>query len=762
MTSASPDHIAGLLESAYGLIGELTRLPGENENYMVRAEDGGTYVLKLADEAVTREVIDLEHRAVEAIHAAVPDIALPRTVLSSNGLIEAVDGPTGLRARLLEFVPGTAWCEAGGANGAQLRDLGRTLAVVDSVLEGVAHPEALRTHRWNLADASQHRQHVELIGEPERRRILETAFHLYAACAAPGLPDLPHSLIHGDANDENILVRDGRVAGLLDFGDCLHNPTVCELAIALAYCMLDQDDPLTAGREVVGGYCAERPLSEDELCVLFPLICGRLAMTVTVAAKRRQIDPERTDWFVTEDRAWTLLTALTKLDPVQAARRLAAGAGVDPFQAPGRPPDELLEHRRRHISGALSVSYRQPLKIVRGRGQYLYDERGRPFLDLVNNVCHVGHCHAKVVEAGQRQMARLNTNTRYLHDGVVEYAERLAATLPAPLDTCFFVNSGSEANELALRLAEAHTRRRDVIVQDGAYHGHTRRLIDISPYKFMGPGGSGKTEPWVHVAPMPDSYRGKYRGGGSEDGIAYGNEVGALIEKSRTPIGAFIAESISSCGGQIVPPQSYFKTAFKHVRSAGGLTIADEVQVGFGRAGTHFWAFQSQDVVPDIVVMGKPIGNGHPIGAVVTSAEIAASFDNGMEFFSTFGGNPVSAAIGLAVLNVIRDEDLQAHALSLGDRFLDGLDKLKNRHELVGDVRGMGLFIGVELVRDRDTLEPASEEADHLINLLQQRGLLLSTDGPLHNVIKIKPPMVLTADDVDMAVRLFDDELGNI
>ena len=773
MSSARLARVAELLAAGYDLKGDLTRLTGENENYEVLAEGGSRYVLKVAAANVTTEVLDLEHQAVEAVHAAKLGLGLPRMVPARDGGIETAHAPTGeapLRARLLRFVPGIPWCEAGMAAPAQLRDLGRTVAAIDTALANVTLPSTGRTHRWDLAAAAQHRGEVGLIDDPKRRRILEAAFHLYASCAVPALPHLPHSLIHGDVNDENVLVRHGCVSGLLDFGDCLYNPTICELAIALAYSMLDQEHPLAAGREVVAGYHAKRPLSEGELGILFPLVCGRLSVTVTVAAARRRIDPEREDWFVTEYRAWDLLTRFSEVDPAEAGTRLSAGTEKNPFEDRGEPAERLRVRRLHSLGAALSIAYRKPLKIVLGAGQYLHDDRGRPFLDLVNNVCHVGHCHPRVVEAGQRQMARLNTNTRYLHDGIIEYAERLAATLPARLDTCFFVNSGSEANELALRLAETHTERRDVIVQEGAYHGHTGRLIDISPYKFMGPGGSGKPEPWVHIVPMPDSYRGKHRGStresgvayGNEIGVAYGDEIGSLIAAMDAPMGAFIAESLSSCGGQILPPAGYFQTAFEHVRSAGGLCIADEVQVGFGRVGTHFWAFEAQGVVPDIVVLGKPIGNGHPIGAVVTTTEIAASFDNGMEFFSTFGGNPVSAAIGLAVLDVIQGEGLQERSLELGGRFLEGLGELKDKHELVGDVRGAGLFIGVELVRDRDTLEPATEEADQLINRLQERGLLLSTDGPLHNVIKIKPPMVLTADDVDMAVRMFDDELANL
>ncbi|HEX6818613.1 MAG TPA: aminotransferase class III-fold pyridoxal phosphate-dependent enzyme [Ktedonobacterales bacterium] len=423
---------------------------------------------------------------------------------------------------------------------------------------------------------------------------------------------------------------------------------------------------------------------------------------------------------------------------------------------------DILADRQQRLGSNLSVSYRQPLQIVRGFMQYLYDEDGRAYLDAVNNVPHVGHSHPRVVRAGQRQMAVLNTNTRYLHEDLARYAERLCATLPEPLRVCYFVNSGSEANELALRLARAHSRRHGVVVVDVAYHGNTTTLIDISPYKFNGPGGEGKP-PHVQVATMPDLYRGPYREDDPAGGEKYAAHVaGALsrAEREGYPAGAFICESILGCGGQIVLPKGYLRAAYQHVRDTGAVCIADEVQVGFGRAGTHFWAFETQGVVPDIVTMGKPIGNGHPLGAVVTTSEIAASFDNGMEYFNTFGGNPVSCAIGLAVLDVIADEGLQANALATGMRLQDGLRGLMERHPQIGDVRGLGLFVGVELVRDRTTRQPAPQWALYAANRMRERGILISTDGPYHNVLKIKPPLVFDAANADFLVATLDDVLG--
>ena len=418
--------------------------------------------------------------------------------------------------------------------------------------------------------------------------------------------------------------------------------------------------------------------------------------------------------------------------------------------------NDLAGRRSRCIGGNLSISYRTPLHMVRGFRQYLYDHTGRRYLDAVNNVPHVGHSHPKVNAAAQRQMQVLNTNTRYLHRKLVEYAERLASTVPDPLEVCFFVNSGSEANDLALRLAHAHTGRRDVVVLDGAYHGHLSSLIAVSPYKFDGPGGEG-APPHVHKARVPDSYRGAFRG--PQAGPRYADDVRQLVAESPGKIAAFISESLLGCGGQIEPPPGYLRESYAHIRAAGGVCIADEVQVGFGRLGTHFWGFEAQEVVPDIVVLGKPMGNGHPLAGVVTTRAIAQSFDNGMEFFSTFGGNPVSCAVGMAVLDVIEQEGLQEHARRVGQSLLAMLEALQYTHHIVGDVRGRGLFLGVELVRDRESLEPAAAEAAYVANRMAERGVLISTDGPLRNVLKIKPPMVFDEDDASELVSVLDQIL---
>ena len=420
--------------------------------------------------------------------------------------------------------------------------------------------------------------------------------------------------------------------------------------------------------------------------------------------------------------------------------------------------NEILDLRSKHLGPSLSIAYDEPLHIVRGAGQYIFDAKGNRYLDCVNNIQHVGHCHPKVVEAAQSQYETLNTNTRYLDETIVKYAKELTATLPDGLDVCFFTNSGSEANDLALRMARECSKSKETIVLDGAYHGNLSSLIEISPYKHNGPGGNGAPD-HVHVIPMPDSFRGKYRG--EDCGDRYIDEVITAvnnIQDNDKKVSAFISEALMGCGGQLILPEGFLQKAFELVKKDGGLCIADEIQIGFGRMGSHFWGFESESVVPDIVTMGKSMGNGHPLSAVVTTKEIADKFNNGMEYFNSFGGNSVSCAVGQAVLDVIKDESLQDHALKVGDYLLEQLQQLKQHHDIIGDVRGRGLFIGIELNRDED-LTPADTEAHNIINRMKEKGVLLSTDGPDHNVIKIKPPIVFNIENAEELVKKLDETM---
>ena len=406
----------------------------------------------------------------------------------------------------------------------------------------------------------------------------------------------------------------------------------------------------------------------------------------------------------------------------------------------------------------MSISYEKPLHIVRGFNQYLYDATGRRYLDTVNNVCHVGHQHPRVVKTAQKQLAVLNTNTRYLHENIAQYAEELLATFPDELSVCFFVNSGSEANELALRMVQTYSQQKDMIAVEAGYHGNTGRCINISSYKFDGKGGTG-APPFTHIVPIPDTYRGLYRRDDPNAAKKYARHAQKAIEKVKAEgrnIAGFICEGIMSCGGQIVLPEGYLAEVYGFVRDEGGLCIADEVQVGFGRVGEKFWGFELQNVIPDIVTLGKPIGNGHPLAAVITTQKVADDFTNGMEYFNTFGGNPVSCAIGQEVLQIVQDEKLQYHALEVGNYLKNGLKELQQKHEIIGDVRGKGLFLGIELVENRKTLKPATKQATYLANRMCENGILMSTDGPFGNVLKIKPPMCFNQSNAGFLLNTLD------
>jgi 4-aminobutyrate aminotransferase-like enzyme/Ser/Thr protein kinase RdoA (MazF antagonist) len=463
-------------------------------------------------------------------------------------------------------------------------------------------------------------------------------------------------------------------------------------------------------------------------------------------------------------------SALLAPDSVVASQA-AAWAQVSPDPAPflGIPPrgrvwdvERVVASRSVHFARSQRSYYRRPMNLAGGEGTWLYDDLGRAYLDAINNVSHVGHANPRVVAAATAQLRKLNTNSRFVYPGIAEYAERLTATLPEPLEVAFLVCSGSEANDLAVRMARQVTGRRDVLVVDGAYHGNTAVLTGLSPNRYRGPGGTGP-DPATHEVEQPDRYRGRLGYGDGDAGRAYAADVRWQTERlsaAGTPPAAFLAESALGTAGSIFYPDGYLSEAYTAVRAAGGLCIADEVQVGFGRFGDVFWGFESQGVVPDIVTMGKPIGNGHPMAAVVTTRAIADEFDSGMKYFNTFGGNPVSCAIGTAVLDEIAERGLQRHAAKTGQHFKAVLDDVAARHELIGDVRGHGLYLGVDLVRDRRTKEPAGAEALHVSELMKDEGVLVYPTGAAGNVLKIKPPLTFTAADADLFGAVLDEVLG--
>lgn len=993
-----------LVQTLYHRSGKAILLPGEWDANFHIATDNGDFVLKVMHAEQETAVIDLQIQTLNHLAQQLPDIQLPRVVPLPNGdrmrAVE-IDGRSHL-IWLLTYIPGHLYAHTKPQSSELLYSFGQLLGQIDAASQTFTHPAADRDLKWDLAKAGWIRPYLSTITNPEQREMVTHILDRFETAVLPKLITLRQSVIHNDANDYNVLVSEPlptprQVVSLIDFGDMMRSQTINNLAIATAYAILGQEDPLAAAAEMVRGYHSRFMLTEQEVELLFNLVCTRLSVSVVNSSIRQQEEPDDPYIIISQQPAWDALEKLQQLHPCLAhytfraacgweavpfktavtqylkrihpaplldydlqkepipildlsvgslwlganpkamqtpnltkaiddllqetgsavaaggygeARLLYANAlfsdgahptdprrtihlGIDFWTAAGtavyapldgivhtvanndspldygpllileheteegRPfytlyghlsnsvlttrqmgervtkgekiaeigasptngnwpphlhfqlildllemgrdfpgvafasqrdvwlslsPDpnlicripaerfpekrpsytQSLNQRQQRLGGNLSLSYNKPLKIVRGWMQYLYDEDGRAYLDMYNNVPHVGHSHPRVVEAVQKQIGLLNTNTRYLHDNILQYAERLTSLLPDPLSVCYFVNSGSEANELALRLARTHTNQHDMIVMESAYHGHTSGLIDISPYKFATAGGRGP-KPWIHQVPIPDDYRGEFKRDDPQAGQKYAQQVVEKIEwlkENGRKFAAFICETLPSVGGQIVLPPGYLEGVYSAVRQAGGVCIADEVQVGFGRLGTHFWGFEMQNVVPDIVVFGKPIGNGFPLAAVVTTPEIATSFDNGMEFFSTFGGNPVACAAGTAVLDVVQDENLQAHALTVGNYLLDGLRDLAQQYPIIGDVRGSGLFLGIELVKDHQMLEPATDETRILVNRLRDHGILTGTEGPFYNVVKIRPPMPFTHADAEHFLTTFAQILG--
>ncbi|WP_284164903.1 aminotransferase class III-fold pyridoxal phosphate-dependent enzyme [Frigidibacter sp. SD6-1] len=984
------DALAALAETHFGKSGAIRPLVSERDQNARLTAGGESFVLKIANAGEDPGQIALQNATM--LHLEQAGVAgLPRLVPTrdhADGARIAEGGQEHLM-RLVTWIDGRPMSEAPRSL-AQLSALGAFMGRVSRGLQGFGHPAAFRPEfPWSLDHVARLEPWVAEIADPSRRALVGRLFARYHALIAGRLPGLRASVLHQDANDNNVIVNANdpdRIAGLIDFGDMCFGRTVNELAITLAYALLDAPDLYAAARALIEGYVAEFPLTEGEADVLFDLMRMRLVCSVCISSHQSRLYPENDYLLISQGPAFALLERLEKIDPefMVALFRRAAGfaatraeaavrayldgaetqplfrpdlrtsarmalltngehpdmpafsdrafdgwfarqrpaslpeteafygfgsygekrsvyatdqfadaasperrtrhLGIDVFAPAGtpvhaplagtvafvtynadpldyghtlilrhetqggvpfwtlyghlgdslpglcqvgdrieagqliahlgdwhenggwaphihfqimtdmlaqtegnffgvghdslwdvwsgicvdpnlilrlqpesftidpEPPEALLQRRAERIGPSLSVSYRDKLKIVRGRGAYLIDHTGREYLDAVNNITHVGHCHPHVTEAIARQAGILNTNSRYLNGLMLDLADRITAKLPGDLKVAYFVNSGTEANELALRIARTALGRKNTIVLDWAYHGNSGGMVEISPYKFKRKGGFPQPD-FVEIATFPDPYRGPHKGMSEAAGRAYAEDVGQALERVRAktddPSATFIAESISGVGGQVIYPPGYLQSVYEQMRRAGGIVIADEVQCGFGRVGSQFWGFELQGVIPDIVVMGKPIGNGHPLACVVTTPDLARRFANGMEYFNSFGGNPVSMAVGHAVLDVIEAEGLQAKALETGAYLLERCREMQARFPIIGDVRGAGLFLGVELVRDRATLEPATDEAGLVVNHMRQLGVLASTDGPFDNVLKFKPPMVFGRAEAD-------------
>ncbi|MGQ0608249.1 MAG: aminotransferase class III-fold pyridoxal phosphate-dependent enzyme [Chloroflexota bacterium] len=762
LTTADAERVAA---TVFGVTGPARPLVSErDQNFAVVDEDGSGWVLKVANGAEDPGVVEMEVAAVERIAEVDPTLPIPRARPTLEGdpiaRVEIPGSGTHL-VRLIPLLPGrNARPEELTAD--NLHAIGAVVARVGHALRGFFHPAAGRVILWDQQRLPQLYPHAALVDAGARRDLLERVLARFSERVLPALPTMRSQVIHNDVTLDNLLVdAKGNVTGIIDFGDMAHTALVLDIPAALQSLFRERDDLFEVAATFLDGYTSVLPLEEVEARLLGDLLAGRMAQTILISANRTRQYPDNEYIHGWSEPAWALLSQLDAIGFDEANRRLAAAA-LRPTRVGGWIADEELISRRRRVLGSAlePLTYQRPLHLVRGDGAWMFDTNGRGYLDAYNNVPVVGHSHPRVVDAIARQAATLNTNTRYLHEHVVELAERLVARMPEGLDTVMFVNSGSEANDLAWRLATAVTGGDTGLVTEWAYHGVTAAIADFSPSEWP----RGEQPPGVETFPAPDTYRGAFADADSPDSVAraeMGAAVNRLAGRGRRPAALFV-DSTFTADGIFVPSAPVVAELVAAARDAGALFVADEVQSGFGRTGDDLWGFRAWNVVPDIVTLGKPMGNGHPVAAVITRAEIADRFASETTFFSTFGGNPVACAAALAVLNVIGEESLIANAARVGGWLRSALADLAMRHPPIGDVRGRGLMVGVELVNDRDGRQPARDLAVRIKDEMRERGVLIGTTGKAGNTLKIRPPLCLTDDEAWLIVETLDGALDAV
>lgn len=765
--------VADFIKSHYGLTGSWQSLTGEREqNFKLKTDTDALYTVKIADHNEDRRVLDFQCQALLHIAAVDPSIPVPRVVAADQGVPHMlIKDPSGLEhvIRVLTYLPGMPIGQ-GPLSSDQLFAVGAMQARVARALRGFYHPHADYLMPWDIKNGLVLSDDIAQPENDALNRITGPILTRYRNDIMPRLKNLRGQVIHNDGHEDNVLKSgpdaDG-ICGVIDFGDMIYAPLVQDLAVLLSSFDGHNADPLDAYCAIIRGYHSVVPLLEDELDVLHDLALIRIILTILLCeylAKRFAEPPEEMLKF--SRRQWRLLQQLAELDPDQVRGRFTEACAQSLPVLPPPPPADLISNedlmaRRQKVLGETLIFYDAPVQIIRGQGTRLYDTAGNEYLDVYNNVPNVGHCHPRVVAALSQQAATLNTHTRYLHRNVVELGERLTATMPEGLEVCIFVCTGSEANDLAMRIARIYTGNFGAMVTDGAYHGNTTLVTELSPAEYP----PEQKPDWLALLPPPDTYRGPHRQGENNLGekyAAYVDEAVAELAANGHQPAALMLDTIFDANGPLLPPPDYMQKAFAKTRAAGGLCIADEVQMGFARSGTHMWGFEAFDVVPDIVTLGKPMGNGHPIAALVTTREIARKFNQQLLYFNTFGGNPVSCAVALAVLDVIEQENLQARALAVSTKIRQGLEALKNKYPLIGHIHGHGLFFGVDLVSDRETRAPAKAEAQWITERMKQKGVLIAVTGTLGNILKLRPPIAFSKADADLLLSVLEETLAEI
>lgn len=758
--------LATLLDRAYGLSGTFRPLSAErDQNLKMTASDGRDYVLKIANAAEPAEALAFQNAALDHIAAADPTLPVPRTMASRDGatIVPVLHEGVTFIARLVTHLPGEPALDFRATPGFH-REAGRLVGRLDRALADFRHDGGATEMIWDLCHAASLADRIHFIADPTRRALAERVMADFSYRAAPAFATLRRQVIHNDIHQNNIMrdPRSGEITGIIDFGDMVESCLVNEVAIAIAHQLYREPDLLGVAKGFLAAYAVEMPLERDEIAVIFDLVRMRLLTREIIAAWRSATSdgpsPYRAD---ISEMGWDALSRALDIDPDHATAYLenamTASAAPRPTSTE-KTYGELMARRRKFMGPMYKEFYQQPFMPVKGEGVWVTDRHGKRYLDAYNNVPHVGHCHPQVADAVARQAHSFISNTRYPSDIVVNYAERLIATLPGHLDTAMFVCSGTEANELAWRIARANTGATGALVTEAAFHGNSTIIGALDTATIP----ADRLEPWIGTVPAP-TFAGAAGGQDKAPSAAdyaskYHASIEGLARRGHRPAAFFICPVFAS-DGLYSAPAGYLDPAIAEIRRAGGIVIADEVQTALGRTGTDFWGFEHAGLVPDIVTMGKPMGNGIPLGVVVARRALVEGFLQTQRYFNTFGGNQVAAAAGLAVLDVIEREKLQENALQVGHYLREAITSLMGRHPAIGDVRGTGLFAGVEVV---EGLAPSPAKARAVIEDLLTRGVLVGITGAGRNLLKIRPPMTFSSENADLLVDALDKALGSV
>lgn len=780
MPQSSIATIEAVVRDRYGVVARAERLHAErDEIFRIEADDGRLFILKLTSTLEDPDETDLVTAALRHVERADPTLPTPRLVLTSDAQAAfraAWAGDAAPTVRLFSFLAGQP-LHCAPRSLAQTQALGAMLARLGLALRDFRHPGEGRALDWDISRAARLIELLGCIEDTGRRSLAASFLRHFARRVQPALRTLRHQVVHNDLNPHNVLVAASdaeRIAGIIDFGDIVRTALINDVAIGASYLLPLGREPLDHPVAFVAAYHRVSPLLPDELELLYDLMATRLAMTVAITEWRARLNPENRA-YITKNTglAWAGLECLSRMPREEAVGRLRRACGMenspvskpplmvnafDPAGAVDLSPtvQDLLARRARVLGPAYRLFYENPVHVVRAAGTKLYDETGAEYLDVYNNVPAVGHCHPRVVAAMARQAALVNTHTRYLHESVVTYAERLLQTFPSPLANVMFTCTGSEAVDLALRVAHTFTQGSGVIVTQWAYHGVTAAVAELSPSL----GAGVPLGPHVRTVPVPLSFPS-----GVDPAAQFGADVQCAIDdlqRHGIKPAALLFDTIFSSDGILTHPAGFIEPAVAAIRAAGGVFIADEVQPGFARTGDAMWGFQRHGVVPDLVVLGKPMGNGMPIAGVVARPEVLEDFGTRARYFNTFGGNPVACAAALAVLDVIADEELMANARRVGEQLRDGLRGLACRHARIGAIRGAGLFIGAELVADDAARGPDPVTSLAIVNRLRAKRVLISACGRVGNVLKIRPPLPFSSADAACFLARLGETLAEV